>query len=316
MNKENRDDYIVISKEKMVNYFFTSILALALVVFIVLMGKAIIVGFNSSSDDLVENIDMDLVSYYKDDFLNITYGIPGGNWGMAEIEDTSGIENVCIASAGEDGVFDIKEDTLAEEVISSVCLLSGTEGEQNFHQFMSFTFRPTTELKGKDFVDYCIKSFERDMTEAEGGSSTGEFKITDTIEVDDNSVMLKMISYELIEKEVDGKKVSEKYPTYYTQYIRKIGKNIAIATFGSINEDNTVDDYMIFFLKSIFTDEDLLGVKDSHIIQEKTISQDTFNEANESSESEEEHNHVHNEEVVENEELEQEEIETTSEEVE
>ena len=112
LNKENRDDYIVISKEKMVNYFFTSILALALVVFIVLMGKAIIVGFNSSSDDLVENIDMDLVSYYKDDFLNITYGIPGGNWGMAEIEDTSGIENVCIASAGEDGVFDIKEDTL------------------------------------------------------------------------------------------------------------------------------------------------------------------------------------------------------------
>ena len=74
------------------------------------------------SDDLLESIDMDLVSYYKDDFLNITYGIPGGDWGMAQIEDTTGIENVCLASAGEDGVFDIKSDILAEEVISSVCL--------------------------------------------------------------------------------------------------------------------------------------------------------------------------------------------------
>lgn len=316
MKNENRDDYIVISKEKLVSYFFTSILALAMVVFLILMGKAIITGINTDSDDLLESIDMELVSYYKDDFLNITYGIPGGNWGMAEIEDKSGIQDVCAASAGEDGIFDIKTDVLAEEVISSVCLLSGTEGGQDFHQFMSFTFRPTTDLTGDDFVQYCKKSFERDMREAEGSNLEGKFEITETKVVDDNSVLLKMICYETVEREENGKTISEEYPTYYTQYIRKVGKNIAIATFGSINEDNTVDNYMIFFLRSIFTDEDLLGVADSHIIQEKTITQETFNNI-------EEHNHVHNEEVeseeVESEEtevLEQEEIESTSEQVE
>lgn len=316
MKNENRDDYIVISKEKIVSYFFTSILALAMVVFLILMGKAIITGMNSDSDDLLESIDMDLVSYYKDDFLNITYGIPGGDWGMAQIEDTTGIENVCLASAGEDGVFDIKSDILAEEVISSVCLLSGTEGGQDFHQFMSFTFRPSTELKGNDFVEYCIKSFERDMKVAEGSKAKDNFKITESKLVDENSVLLKMICYETVEREENGKTISEEYPTYYTQYIRKVGKNIAIATFGSINEDNTVDNYMIFFLRSIFTDEDLLGVTDSHIIQEKTITKETFDNINES--ETEEHNHVHNEEVEseKTEILEQEEIKSTSEQVE
>ena len=70
-NIENNDDYIVIRKETIVNYFFSSLLIIAFIVFMILMVKSVVAMKNSNENEL----NSDLISYYFDDYLNITWGV-------------------------------------------------------------------------------------------------------------------------------------------------------------------------------------------------------------------------------------------------
>jgi hypothetical protein len=46
--------------------------------------------------------------------------------------------------------------------------------------------------------------------------------------------------------------------THYTQYMRRIGKNIGVITYGSLVEDNTVDKYLQYFLNNVISEKSLI----------------------------------------------------------
>lgn len=248
-NIENNDDYIVIRKETIVNYFFSSLLIIAFIVFMILMVKSVVAMKNSNENEL----NSDLISYYFDDYLNITYPIPGGSWVMAET-DTSGIEEVTKESAGSDNYFDFSEDSLTEEVLSNICF--DEEGTEGYRQFMSFSFRPSVEYEDDELLQYCIDSFKRDI------ENSGDYKSYELVsaKMDEyNGVLMKLRLTETISsKNEDGTTSEMDADLYYTQYIRNFDSNMGIITFGSIAEDNTVDIYLKYFLNNIITEKSQL----------------------------------------------------------
>lgn len=246
---EENKDYIIIHKETVINYFFMSILAIAAVIFIVLLVKSV---YSMSVKDN-KLIDSNLVAYYNDEFLNITYPIPGGNWVMGEL-DTSGIEEVTKKSSGEDNYFSLDDDVLSEEVLSIICF--NNEGVEGYRQFMSFSFRPSVDYSGEEFIDYCVESFKRDI---ENSGDYKNYELISTSMDEYEGVLLKLILTETVSVEQDDGTTKESdEELYYTQYIKKVGKNMGIVTFGSIAEDNTVDVYLKYFLNNIITEKSQL----------------------------------------------------------
>ena len=67
----------------------------------------------------------------------------------------------------------------------------------------------------------------------------------------------KIVQTVMIDGE-DGEKVESDEATYYTQYVKRIGKNIGTVTYGCIIEDNTVDMYLQYFLGSLVTEKSLI----------------------------------------------------------
>ena len=238
MRENNKkEDYIVIDKKKIENYFFVSVLVIALIIFLVFLVK----GFTSMTVESDDHLHNELISYYNDENLNVYYPIPGGDWVMGQVEDED-VVDVLKESSGEDNYFDINTDVLTSEILSTIFF--NEEGLEGYRQFMSFTFKPLAD----EYLDYCIASFERDLKNS-GDGTYKDYQLLSAVEDENNGVMLKAILTEEVKSEADD--IDGEFPLYYTQYVQRIGKNIATVTFGSIAEDDTVDKYLKYFLNNI-----------------------------------------------------------------
>lgn len=244
IEKNDKKEYIVIKKEKLVNLFFGGILVLLALFVVFVMTFNIRSIFNKVNAD---GIDSSLIAYKDDSNLNIIYPYPGGNWVEGTL-DTSGIESVVSESMGEDNIFDIDSDVLKEEVLSSICF--NEEGLGGYRQFMSFTFRPSVEVKDNtEFLSLCEESFKRDIENS--GDYVSYNLVSGTLD-DKGGVLMKLQLVENVTtKDEDGNEEQKEEVMYYTQYIKDLGVNTAIVTFGSIAEDNTVDIYLSYFLNNI-----------------------------------------------------------------
>lgn len=237
---QNKEDYFVINKKQLVDNFFVGVLILGLIVFLFLLGK----GIYGSLTGQTGKLNPDLISYYADEYLNITYPVPGGSWGQGEIDKT-GLAEIISASSGDDGLFQIGKDTLTEEIISSIFFLE--DGEDGFRQFMSFSFKPVQNTVTKeDFLKYCIDSFNRDI---ENSGDYVDFTITESYVDDLGGALLRGVLTE--EYTPEGSEESQTLKSYYTQYILPLGANIGTVTYGSLIEDNTADEYMRYYLNNI-----------------------------------------------------------------
>lgn len=236
-----KDDYIVIDKKKIENYFFVSVLVIALIVFLVFLGK----GFVNMTVESDDHLHSELISYYNDENLNVYYPIPGGNWVMGQIEDED-VVDVVKESAGDDSYFDINTDSLTSEILSTIFF--NEEGLEGYRQFMSFTFKPLADYEEGEYLDYCVASFERDLKNS-GDGTYKDYAFVSAEEDENGGVLLKAI---LTEEVISTDENTEsEMSLYYTQYIQHIGKNMVTVTFGSIAEDNTVDKYLRYFLNNI-----------------------------------------------------------------
>ena len=118
---QNNGDYFVIHKETVVNYFFVSILVLALGTFLALFVMGAIKM--ATSEDVSNTINTDLVGWYTDEFLNMSYPVPNSDtWFGVEI-DTTELSTVTDASKGDDNYFSIDDDALTAEVISFLAFI-------------------------------------------------------------------------------------------------------------------------------------------------------------------------------------------------
>lgn len=237
---QNKEDYFVINKKQLVDNFFVGVLILGLIIFLVLLGR----GIYGSLTGKTEKLNPDLISYYADEYLNITYPVPGGSWGQGEIDKT-GLAEIISASSGDDGLFQIGKDTLTEEIISSIYFLE--DGDEGFRQFMSFSFKPVQNTVTKeDFLNYCIDSFNRDI---ENSGDYVDFTITESYVDDLGGALLRGVLTE--EYTSEDSEESQILKSYYTQYILPLGANIGTVTYGSLIEDNTADEYMRYYLNNI-----------------------------------------------------------------
>lgn len=243
---ENNGEYIVIHKETLVNYFFISVLLIALIIFLLLLFLSISRMFSSSNSGLNE----DLISYFNDENLNITYPIPGGNWVLVNVEDTEAKETV-EASWGSDNYFSIDDDTLTEEVLSLLTI--NESSDTGFREFMTFTFMPDVAYQNEEFVSFCEEVFKKNI---ENSGTYDSFDIYSSIVDEYSGVLLKAKITQTIENE-DGTSIQE--DTYYNQYIKRIGKNIGTITYGSLIEDDTVDKYLQYFFNNIYTEKGLIS---------------------------------------------------------
>lgn len=247
---ETKGEYIVIHKETLVNYFFVSVLVIALGLFITLF----ISGLSKMIAQSNKIINTDLITYYQDDLLNIHYPIPGGNWALVEF-DTTEIEETVNESAGDDNYFSIEDDALTKEVISMLGVnetnSSTTEsGDEvgGIREFMSFTFMPDMGYTGDEFIEYSKSLFEKTIEES---GEIDNFNLYYAEKDEYEGILMKMLVYQA----TDEGTMEE---TYYTQYVKRIGKNIGTITYGSLIEDETVDPYLQFFLNNIVTEKSLM----------------------------------------------------------
>lgn len=274
MNKRkpnNKDDYIVINKRELEDNVFLMIF----IIFVLLMSILMIKGFINMRAELIKeslDINPDKIASYRDDNLNILYSIPGDTWVIAqleEIQDNSdeenelSVKNIIENSKGDDGIFDIETDLLSGEILSSIYF--NQQGIEGFKQFMSYTFKPDMGYSEDKFVEYCQASFERDVTILNGDSTNidileksddVQFTLLDTVEYDRDSIMLKCYVTTKILKEEENSNETEEvkyedFDLYYTQFIKRIGTNLLTITFGSINEDSSVDTYLKYFANSV-----------------------------------------------------------------
>ena len=273
-NEKNRDDFIVIDKRKIEDKIFLSLFILVIIVFCIVMIRGVTNVRDKVEIDMME-LNPEKMAQYSDSNLNIIYAVPGDTWGLAytsesdlesdldvdapegstevstEVEGLT-VEEIMSASRGDDGIFDIVTDALSAEILSSM-YVNQTVGQEN-KQFMSFTFRPDMGYNEGDFLEYCKASFERDLTQLNSASEELKFKLVDTDYKDKDSIMLKGIVTRKVYSEAksEGEEVKlVDFDLHYTQYIKRIGKNLMIITFGSINEDDSVDVYLNYFANSV-----------------------------------------------------------------
>ena len=249
---ENNGEFLVLHKETMVNYFFISVLVISFALFIGLLVN----GLVKMNRETYTGIDGSLMATYTDEFLNISYAVPGENWVMAEV-DTTEISETVDASKGSDGYFSIEDDELTEEVLSCICFTEAGETEAGYLQFMSFTFKPDVTYVGDEFKEFCESDFQRSL------ESSGEYlsyELTSSVEDESGGILMKAKIVQTVQvDDENGEKVESDEATYYTQYVKRVGKNIATATYGCIIEDNTVDEYLQYFISSIVTEKSLIS---------------------------------------------------------
>ena len=248
---ENNGEFFVIHKETVINYFFTSVLVISFAVFLVLM----ISSFIKANPKEYTGINSDLMTSYTDEYLNLSYAIPGENWVMAKVDTTEKSATID-ASKGDDGYFSIEDDELTEEVLSCICFTDVGETDGGYRQFMSFTFKPDVSYEGDEFVSFCESDFQRTL------ENSGDYKSLELLgssKDESGGILMKAKIIQTVNlKDSNGETVESYEATYYTQYVKRVGKNIATATYGCIIEDNTVDDYLRFFINSIVTEKSLI----------------------------------------------------------
>ena len=244
------DNFIVINKQSVIDYFFTSVLVIAVALFLVLFGMGAVKMAATPS----ASIDSSRISYFEDEFLNITYPIPGGEeWAIASI-DTTELSETTDASKGADNYFSIDDDALTEEVLSCVCF---NAGETGYREFMSYTFKPDVSYQDDEFIAFCEDSFKENIEDS--GSYTS-YELTGTTVDDSGGIMLTMKVSQVVKDEDDSGNVIERdMETFYTQYVKRIGENIATITYGSLIEDETVQPYLKHFLGNIVTEKSLIS---------------------------------------------------------
>lgn len=243
---DNKNIVITIDKGKFSNWFFTSILALAVVLFVSLIIRGIVV----SKDDLnnADGIDTSLITEYYDSYLDVVYPAPGGTWGLGEDATIAeALEKVTDASKGSDNYFDILNDVLTEEVVSTVWYESDA-----WRQYMSFAFKPNTTLEDDEFIEFSCESFKKDMDDSKAEQHIVvdyKYDLYSVEQDSNNGVLMKM---KVTNTYID-EKTQEPYDVdiYFIRYTNSLGANIMDITYGSINEDDTVIDYMKFFMNNM-----------------------------------------------------------------
>ena len=249
---QNNGEYFVIHKETVVNYFFTSILVLALGTFLALFLMGAIKMATSNDEGI---INTDLVGWYTDEFLNMSYPVPNSDtWFGVEI-DTTEISTVADESKGDDEYFSIDDDALTAEVISFLCF--NQDEADGYREFMSFTFAPDFGYSGETFIQYCEEKFKKDMSEA---GELVSYTLTGTTQDEYGGVMMDMTVVQNVQQEnEDGTITETTATTYYVQYVKKVGKNIGYITYGSVMDDETVKPYLQFFLNNVITEKSTMS---------------------------------------------------------
>lgn len=242
---ENNGEYIVIHKETLINYIFITILVIALVMFLSLLFLSVSRMFGNSSN----GINAEIIDFYTDEHLNITYPIPGGNWSLVEVENDE-LEKTVQASWGDDNYFSIDDDTLTEEVLSLFTVNEATDS--SFREFMSFTFMPNVSYEDADFISFCEASFKKNI---EDSGEYDNYELYETVSDEYGGVMMKATITQTVE--TDNGPVTDN--TYYTQYIKRIGANIGVITYGSLIEDDTVDKYLQYFFNNVISEKSLIS---------------------------------------------------------
>ena len=241
-NEKNRDDFIVIDKRKLEDKFFLSLFILVVIIFSIIMIRGVTNVREKVGTDMME-LNPEKMAQYSDSNLNIIYAVPGDTWGLAytsesklesdldvdvpegnsevtaEVEGLT-VDEIMSASRGDDGIFDIVNDSLSAEILSSM-YVNQTVGQEN-KQFMSFTFRPDMGYNEDDFLEYCKASFERDLTQLNSSGEELKFKLVDTDYKDKDSIMLKGIVTRKVYSEAksEGEEVKlVDFDLHYTQYI-------------------------------------------------------------------------------------------------
>lgn len=240
------------NRDVVLNVIFGS----ALVGAVLLMIFFTVSNLSRAVSDAFADIDLDLLAHYTDEDLNCTFYIPGTTWEMAEMDRTE-LQETVKSSMGDDEEFSLRLDPLKEEVLALLCFNEVGDSEGGYRQFLTFSFRgmPAEVNPGQfgaynggsteDYqvwLDYCKASFENDMMVT---GNTAE--ILDMQMLSGNyGVLMHTVVNEVVTSE-DGSSTTE--PLYYTQFIYPIGStNIGIATFGSIYEDTSIDNYLAYML--------------------------------------------------------------------
>lgn len=249
MVKGNKDtEYVVIKKSTLENIFFITLLCVFLIIFVFTLIRGftgfslinIITGRNNNM------VNLNNIGYFEDVYLNVRYPCPGGNWGLAEIEDYTDTLEAVITSMGSDGLYDFTRDALSEEILSS--MFFNDIGKEGYRQFISYTFKPDPGYDSSLFLDYCQASFYNDMENTEGYE---DYELL-SAELDSSGGALMKMKMTMIMEYEDGE--SETIPIYYTQYIKDLGVNFITCTFGSTYQDNDMDVYLQFFCNNVVSD--------------------------------------------------------------
>ena len=244
----NRDDYIVLDKKMIEDKFFLSLF----IIVIILFGVILFNGITTVKDTAISEsqpINMELVASYQDKSLNVLYAIPGGDsWVMAELED-AGLEDIVNDSKGSDGLFDIHTDLLMSEVLTTACF--NRAGQEGYEQFMSFTFTPLIDADESKYVNNSIENFKTEISVAEN-IEVSDYTFLGSKEYANDGLMLKAsVVQEIDVEQSDGSMVKQDTTLYYTRYIKKVGVNLMVITFGSVSVDDSVDPYLEYFANSL-----------------------------------------------------------------
>ena len=249
ISKDNGEIVIRLNKEKVSNTFFMGVLVVAALLFLYILIRGIIVTTSNIITDFGE-ISPSLISAYYDEYLDLYYPCPGGNWGMGQIDSLEeNVSRVIDASKGEDGYFDILEDALTEEIISSMWFDS-----DEYRQYISFTFKPDISTDDESFKQYCQQMFQQDIDDSEAtdeeGSVVNYHTILSTASMDAyGGVLMKMTLVNTYEDSETGEQTD--IPLYLTRYCLRIGPNVADVTYGNLNEDDTIQAYLKYFLNNM-----------------------------------------------------------------
>lgn len=248
-NKNSDEIVLRINKEKVVNGFFISVLVIAALFFVILLGRGIVNSVRTVAPTSETGIDASLIAGYYDEYLDIFYYVPAGTWGMAQddtIADT--LKKVSEDSKGYDGYFDIMGDVLNEEVLSSMWL-----EETDMRQYISFSFKPDLTFDtDSDFILFATEGFKADLDDSimeTEGTEDYKYDLYDITQDESGGVLMKMKVVNTYRDEETGE--LEDIDMYLIRYSNTLGLNAIDITYGCTNEDDSIVPYLKYFMNSM-----------------------------------------------------------------
>ena len=281
--KNNSNDLVItINKEKVVNTFFICVLVFAFIAFIFLLGRGIYRTVHVVETELSDEVNTELLSAYYDNYLDIYYAVPGGDWGMAMDDGIEPIlQRVTQESQGQDGYFDILGDMLTEEVLSSMWLESIEK-----KQYVSYAFKPNSVYNSQDrndFITFCTETLKSDLASSDMEQLstvdyTYDLYYTEMDEL--GGVLMKMKVINTYQDEETGE--LKDIEMYLMRYSVSLGVNVLDITYGCVNEDETIVPYLKYFAKSLIPNlslETTMGSvnNNSNVVDTSEFTEDVSN---------------------------------------